>query len=178
MKDKFLRNATREYSSRQRGALLVLAGMVFLILLPAGLIFISAHLDQFLSLPKIFFGWPNLLLSYLCIGGGLGLGLWSNYVLFTSGRGTPVPLMATQELQVQPPYSYCRNPMALGAILGYLGVAVLLGSLAAFGMVLLFATVLLLSIHRWEEEELQLRFGEAYREYRNRTPFIFPHFRR
>ena len=56
------------------------------------------------------------------------LGLWTNYVQFTLGRGTPVPVMATQKLLICPPYSYCRNPMALGAIVAYLGVCVVAGS--------------------------------------------------
>jgi protein-S-isoprenylcysteine O-methyltransferase Ste14 len=78
----------------------------------------------------------NGLLGLLFILAGLLFGLWSNYVQFTIGRGTPVPIMATQQLIVQPPYSYCRNPMALGAIMLYLGIAIWLGSLSALGMVL------------------------------------------
>ena len=47
-----------------------------------------------------------------------------------------MPLMATQRLVVEPPYTYTRNPMALGALGLYLGVAVLRRSLAAIGLVL------------------------------------------
>ena len=85
--------------------------------------------------------------------------------------------MATQQLLIQKPYSYCRNPMALGAILMYLGVASLIGSISAVGLVLLGATVLLTYIKVLEEKEMELRFGDAYREYRKQTPFIIPRFR-
>jgi protein-S-isoprenylcysteine O-methyltransferase Ste14 len=104
-------------------------------------------------------------------------GLWSNYVQFTIGRGTPVPIMATQKLIVQPPYSYCRNPMALGAIVLYLGIAIWLGSLSALGMVLLPAICLLIYIKLIEEKEMELRFGADYIEYRRQTPFLIPRFR-
>ena len=59
----------------------------------------------------------------------------------------------------------------------YLGVAVLIGSISAVVFVLAFTVLLLVYIKFLEEKEMELRFGEAYREYRKRTPFIIPHFR-
>jgi protein-S-isoprenylcysteine O-methyltransferase Ste14 len=85
--------------------------------------------------------------------------------------------MATRQLIIQKPYSYCRNPMALGAILMYSGVAILLGSISAVVLVLIGAVVLLTYIKLLEEKEMELRFGEAYQEYRKQTSFIIPRFR-
>ncbi len=82
--------------------------------------------------------------------------------------------MATQDLVVEPPYTYTRNPMALGAILMYLGVAVLRRSLAGVGMVLVGGATLLTYIKRVEESEMLARFGEEYVTYRERTPFLLP----
>ena len=79
------------------------------------------------------------------------LGLWTNYVQFTLGRGTPVPVMATQKLLICPPYSFCRNPMALGAIVAYLGVSVVAGSPGA-GLLWLLGAVALLTYIRLIEE--------------------------
>jgi len=103
--------------------------------------------------------------------------IWSIYVQFTIGRGTPIPVMATQELIIQPPYAYTRNPMALGAIVMYTGVCILIGSIGAFILVALGAAALLTYIHRFEEQEMVLRFGDAYLAYRRQTPFFFPRFR-
>jgi protein-S-isoprenylcysteine O-methyltransferase Ste14 len=86
--------------------------------------------------------------------------------------------MATQQLIIQKPYNYCRNPMALGAIAVYLGVAILIGSISAIVLVLTFTVLLLVYIKFLEEKEMELRFGEAYREYRKQTPFIIPRFRK
>ncbi len=177
MKDKLLKLTQHEYSPTQRLILLFFAGIVFLVLIPAALISASPPLDQALHLPKLVYEPVNGLLGLLFILTGLLFGFWSNYAQFTIGRGTPVPIMATQKLIVQPPYSYCRNPMALGAIVLYLGIAIWLGSLSALGMVLLPAICLLIYIKLLEEKEMELRFGADYFEYRRQTPFLIPRFR-
>ncbi len=177
MKDKLLKLTQHEYSPAQRLILLFFAGMLFLVLIPAALVSASSPLDQALHLPKLVYGPVNGLLGLLFILTGLLFGLWSNYVQFTIGRGTPVPIMATQKLIVQPPYSYCRNPMALGVIVLYLGIAIWLGSLSALGLVVLPAICLLVYIRQIEEKEMELRFGAEYLKYRSRTPFLIPRFR-
>ena len=72
--------------------------------------------------------------------------------------------MATQELIIQKPYNYCRNPMAMGAIVAYLGAAILIGSISAVVLVLIGTVVLLIYIKFLEKKEMELRFGKAYRE--------------
>jgi protein-S-isoprenylcysteine O-methyltransferase Ste14 len=82
--------------------------------------------------------------------------------------------MATQRLVVEPPYTVTRNPMALGAIMMYLGVAVLRRSLAGIGLVFAAGSALLTYIKRVEEAEMLARFGDEYVAYRARTPFLLP----
>ena len=82
--------------------------------------------------------------------------------------------MPTQELLTEGPYRYCRNPMTLGAILAYLGMAVAAGTTAGTALVLALAASLLAYLKRLEEGELAERFGEAYAEYKRKTPFIVP----
>ncbi len=176
MKDRFLAQAKHAYSPKQRSWAYVMLAPVFLLLLPWALIALGTQLDQWLHWPPLLF-WPvNLGLGLLLIVSGLLFGFWSNYVQFTVGKGTAVPLMATQKLIVQPPYTYCRNPMALGAIAMYLGVAVLFGSLGAGLLVLLGAGALLAYIKLVEEKEMELRFGQDYLEYKRHTAFIVPRF--
>lgn len=177
LKDRFLQQAKHEYSPRQRMTQLLVAAVVFLVVLPGALAIFAASLDTWLNLPRFADGLITLVVGVLMILGGWLLGLWANYAQFTIGRGTPVPLMATQRLIVQPPYTYCRNPMALGAIVMYLGESVALGSLAAVGLVLLGAAGLLTYIKRIEEQELAARFGEDYLQYRRHTPFLIPRLR-
>lgn len=178
MKEKLLQQAGREYAPWQRLLALAALAPLFLVLLPTVLIRGSARLDQALHLPKLPGGRPIQVLGGLMSVSGWVLGMWSNEVQFRLGRGTPVPLMATQRLIVEPPYTYTRNPMALGAIIMYMGVAVLRRSLAGIGVVLAAAAALLTYIQRAEEAEMLARFGEEYADYRERTPFLLPRLRR
>jgi len=177
MKEKLLKQAEREYSPAKRLFALAVAAAIFLGVLPFALTRFSSILDTRFLLPTFRFGVINAVGGLALMLAGWLLAIWAIYVQFTIGRGTPVPVMATQELIVQKPYNYCRNPMALGAIVLYLGLAILLGSLSAVGLVFFGAALLLTYIKFLEEKEMELRFGEAYEAYRKATPFILPRFK-
>ena len=178
MCDRFLKHANREYGPRQRLALLAVAGVIFLIILPQALIRLGGLLDRWLGWPELSYPPANAIIGGLMVLAGWLLGLWTNYVQFTLGRGTPVPVMATQALLVGPPYSYCRNPMALGAIVAYLGVSMVAGSPGAGLLWLVGAVALLTYILLVEEKEMMARFGGEYLAYRHRVPFLIPRLRR
>jgi protein-S-isoprenylcysteine O-methyltransferase Ste14 len=178
MKEKFLNQAKHEYSPRERIAALMIEGVFFLGILPGAIVYFSPRLDHQFEWPSLALGMINLVLGCGFVVAGILLAWWAIYVQFTIGRGTPAPLMATQQLIIQKPYTYCRNPMALGTIVAGLGVAILIGSISAVGLVLTFAVLLLGYIKFLEEKEMELRFGEAYREYRKQTPFIIPRLRK
>ena len=177
MKKKCLKQTEREYNPGIRFAALLIEGVVFLGILPGALVFFSRYLDHQFGLPRFAFGIIHVILGSGFIVTGILFAWWAIYVQFTIGRGTPVPIMATQLLIIQKPYNYCRNPMAFGAIVVYLGVAFLLGSISAIVLVLTGAVILLLYIKLVEEKEMEVRFGEAYQAYRKQTPFIMPRLR-
>ncbi len=172
--NNLLKPTRREYSEQQRLLALGMEAIVFLLVLPYALIRLGLILDQWLSFPAVLPQSVRIILGGLLILGCWLFAIWSIYVQFTIGKGTPVPLMATQKLIIQPPYSICRNPMALGAIGMYLGCALLFGSAGALILVLLGAGCLLTYIRLVEEKEMELRFGQEYLAYRKRTPFLFP----
>jgi protein-S-isoprenylcysteine O-methyltransferase Ste14 len=163
-----------EHSERTRSLVLVLLAPIFLVALPALFIGLGARLDEQLRWAPVPPEPANLILGIPLVLIGGGLGLWSNYRLFTTGRGTPLPVMPTHVLIVDPPYTRTRNPMALGAILLYLGVAVLVRSPGAALLVLLCTAGLLTYIRFAEEPVLAARFGQEYVDYRRRTPFLVP----
>ncbi len=178
MKKGLLKQASREYSPTQRLIFLICLAPVFLLILPFLQVRLGAKLDQWFGLPAIFPEPYNWIFGLFLILAGWSFAFWANYSQYTIGRGTPVPLMATQQLIVQAPYTYCRNPMALGAIMLYLGVGILFHSIGAAFLVLVFASALLIYIKRIEEKEMEIRFGQAYLAYKQRTPFIIPRFQR
>lgn len=163
-----------EYSAGRRAWTLALLAPVFLLAIPWLVVRGGTLLDKRLGLPGLSRGRVNRVAGALLAVGGFALGLWSIATQFSAGRGTPLPVLPTQELVVQPPYTYCRNPMTLGTALAYLGVAVWTGSFSAVGLVLLFLRALVAYNRRIEEKELAARFGPAYLAYKESTPFIIP----
>jgi len=155
-----------------------LSGVFFLLVVPLAIVFVSASLDQRLRLP--LFGSPalNTIISMVLMGAGFLWAMWAVYVQAAQGRGTPVPVMAPRKLIVDGPYKYSRNPMALGTLMFYLGVAIALGSYSAVIIVLVLALLLLFYIREVEEKKMAERYGEAYQEYRENTPFIMPRLRK
>lgn len=171
---RLLDQARKEYPARKRLLALALEGVFFLLVLPTAIGVASRRLDRALDIAALPTGWLLYLVGTVMVGLGLGLALWSIAVQFIVGRGTPIPVMATQKLIVRPPYRYTRNPMALGTIVAYLGLGMIFASPSAIAIVLLLSCLLLLFIKTVEEQEMVLRFGQEYLAYRRRTPFLIP----
>lgn len=175
---RYVKWAQKEHPESKRIAATFLAGFFVVILIPYLVVTVGPALDQLLGLPSFQVGMANYLLGGVLLVTGLSLGVWSVYAQLTRGRGTPLPMLPTQELLTTGPFGYCRNPMSLGAILAYLGIGIIAGS--AIGLVLMFGCIALLVIYlkRLEERELAERFGEAYLAYKQEVPFIIPRFPR
>ena len=168
--------AQREHSAARRTATTLLAGPVFLGLLPFLVAGVGPRLDRRLGLVSLRIGRVNRIVGGLLLVLGSSLGFWSIVTQLTRGRGTPLPVMPTQELLTGGPFRYCRNPMTLGTILAYLGIAVGVGTVAGSVLVLALGAALLVYLKRLEEGELAERFGEAYLAYKREVPFIIPRF--
>jgi protein-S-isoprenylcysteine O-methyltransferase Ste14 len=168
--------AQKPYSRRQRLVVIVLGGILFWIVLPFVIIIGSYSLDQWLSLPRFVYGRLNTIIGLLFIGTGWLFANWTVKVQFSLGSGTPIPLMPPRKLIIKRPYTYCRNPMALGTTTFYLGIAIWLGSLSALVLGLIYPIGISIYIKIIEEKELEERFGSEYSEYKKRTPFLIPRF--
>jgi protein-S-isoprenylcysteine O-methyltransferase Ste14 len=166
--------AQREHSEARRIATTLLAGPVFLGLLPFLVAGVGPRLDRRLGLRRLEVRGASRIGGGLLLVLGFSLGFWSVIAQLTRGRGTPLPVMPTQELLTDGPYRYCRNPMTLGAILAYLGIGVGVGTIAGTALVLSLGGSLLVYLKRLEEGELTERFGEAYLAYKREVPFIIP----
>ncbi len=74
-------------------------------------------------------------------------------------------------------YKYTRNPMSLGYYLFSLSLGFISGStLLTLGVLLGLVPAHIFFLKYFEELELELRFGESYKEYKKNTPFLFPKF--
>jgi len=148
-------------------AALVFFGLITLFIL-AGL-----WIDKLLALPSLTGLWIYIVSAILFVPGVLIAG--QSLLQFIRVRGTPVPLSPPPKLITTGIYSYVRNPMIIGGLLILEGVGLLLGSLS---VIVIFAPlpVLLYAIfiRTVEERELEMRFGEEYREYKKAVPRFIP----
>jgi protein-S-isoprenylcysteine O-methyltransferase Ste14 len=112
--------------------------------------------------------------AILCFIFGLPWMLSAVFWQLVYGKGTQVPIVPTKHFLENGPYRYVRNPMILGFFLYLLGWAFLFNKGGAFLAAAVIIALLLAEVKIIEEPELEKRFGDAYREYKKETPFIFP----
>jgi protein-S-isoprenylcysteine O-methyltransferase Ste14 len=175
--DLFGRWGRRRYSLLQRALALLVAGVLVAVAIPYLLIGAGLALDSRLGLGGLPLGLLGCIVGFLLIVLGLSIALWSIYVQFALAEGTPIPAMPTRKLVVVPPFAYCRNPMSLGTLAAYLGIALWVGSPSGVAFMLGFSALLLIYIKLIEERELEARFGVEYVDYKRHTPFLIPRLR-
>ncbi len=171
---RIIKWSDREFGFNQRFLATLLAGVVFLFLIPLLLIRGLPELDQLIGFASFSFGIVNLVIGAVMVLIGGFYALWSIISQLTRARGTPLPMMATQKLLIDGPFKQSRNPMGFGAICMYLGMAILVGSLCSIIIVILFLLLLILWIKKVEEKELEIRFGHDYVDYKKSTSFMIP----
>ena len=80
------------------------------------------------------------------------------------------------ELNTTGAYSMVRNPLYVGRILNFTGLAMLTGS-AFYGMLIFFLSVLVYErISAYEENFLKEKFGEAHAKWAAEVPALLPRF--
>ncbi len=79
------------------------------------------------------------------------------------------PFVESSVLVTSGVFRVSRNPMYLGFVLILIGIAVLMGSLTPWGIVLAFATLLNQMYITVEERMLAEKFGAEWTEYKRRT---------
>ena len=149
---------------------------LFLFLIPAKLV----QQEHALGLTRAEFASP---LSRT-VGGVLfvvigAFGLSCGILMAVRGGGTPLPLDCTQRLVIAGPYRYVRNPMAIASFTQGGTVGIYLGSPLVLAYALAGAVFWHLVLRRWEEADLERRFGAPFRRYRaqvrcwlpRRTPY-------
>jgi protein-S-isoprenylcysteine O-methyltransferase Ste14 len=152
-------------------SILILPGSV-LVFVPSILLGLGALLgiQTRLSVPTELTFWLSLAAFFT----GVLLAGWSVRLQLTSGEGTPAPWDPPRRLVIKGPYRHVRNPMISGVIFILTGEALLLKSWLIAGWMLLFTIVNLLYLPLFEEKDLENRFGQDYREYKENVPRWIP----
>ncbi len=92
--------------------------------------------------------------------------------LGTSGRAKVAA--EASELNTTGPYSLVRNPLYVGRILNFTGLAMLSGSWVFGAIVFLMAVLIYERISIYEEEFLREKFGRAHAEWAKDVPALLP----
>ncbi|GAA1794151.1 methyltransferase family protein [Agromyces lapidis] len=94
------------------------------------------------------------------------LGIWSAIAMATRGVGTPLPAATANRLVVAGPYRFVRNPMAVAGITQGVAVGLMLGSWLVVVYAVAGGLFWNFVVRPLEEAELEARFGEEFRRYR------------
>ena len=105
---------------------------------------------------------------------GLSFLAWCNVLFVVYGEGTLAPWDATKKLVVLGPYRYVRNPMIVAVITTLWGETLIFGSFFILGWSLLFWLINHLYFVFKEEPQLEQKFSEAYRRYKEQVPRWIP----
>ena len=133
-----------------------------------------AQLDGMVGLQSL--PWPNffLVLGVILAFPGLYLLGISNKLLRALGSGANA-FRLTKTIVETDIYQRTRNPMSLGFYLWSLGLGLIASSTLATLVVLLgFIPAHIFFLKFFEELELELRFGESYKQYKGKVPFLIP----
>jgi protein-S-isoprenylcysteine O-methyltransferase Ste14 len=170
----FTKWQNQENSKTNRVWALMIGALIFLFMIPGFQIFICPKFDFYFGIGSFFNGLGNLIVGITAIVAGGIVGMWTIAAQVTLASGTPFPMLPTKKLVIVGPFQYCRNPMTLGTIIAYAGIAILIGSFSAVVVIAIFAALLICYLKMIEEKELEMRFGKDYVEYKRKTPFIIP----
>jgi len=117
----------------------------------------------------------SLVIQALAVPGVIGLSAVQEFV--TRGGGTPVPFDPPRRFVTTGAYAYVGNPMQLSAVLllAILGVVLWNPWIAAAGVM---AHLYSAGLAGWDEDEdLRVRFGDAWSEYRRAVRRWIPRLR-
>lgn len=149
------------------------------------------HADVAIKPPSLFLGALGLgcLLSLvLPVGPGFGSANWLALAVglalvaigfalaalsvrrFHLAGTSVVPGETSTALVVEGPYHLTRNPIYIGFVLAYFGLAVMLTSVWVLLLLIPVLIVLQRGVVEREEIYLERQFGEAYRKYKARVP--------
>lgn len=103
-----------------------------------------------------------------------GLGVTSAVYMAIIGQGTPLPLDCARVLVIRGPYRYVRNPMAIAGLTQGFAVGLAWGSWLTILYVAFGCALWNQLVRKWEEADLELRFGQQFRAYRQHVRCWIP----
>jgi protein-S-isoprenylcysteine O-methyltransferase Ste14 len=132
----------------------------------------------FLVLMLVFFNGtiPSMIIGALLVAVGEIIRIWG--ISYVGEKSRITKSIIVDELVIEGPYAYVRNPLYVGNIIIYFGFAVF--SFALFPYLLIITMLWFSFQYRMiaivEEEHLMNQFGNLYAKYKNGVPRFIPRF--
>jgi protein-S-isoprenylcysteine O-methyltransferase Ste14 len=158
----------------------VLGPTFFVILIPAGIYYLSSISFSVFQTPIIPDYLARITVSSILLIVGAGYILWSNIYLLLIGKGGPTDILVvavtprTKKLVATGPYRNTRNPMVFGAFSLYFSIAIYFDSLGCLLVLALLFFLVIKFILPAEEKRLLKDFGDDFLKYKERTSVIIP----
>lgn len=111
---------------------------------------------------------PARIVGYGIGAAGIALVAWGFLTLWRAGT-TIMPNQRADRLVTEGAFRFRRNPIYMGEVLIFLGLAELTHNIWFAILVLPLAIALYVLAIRPEEQHLETRFGQAYLDYKGRT---------
>ena len=105
------------------------------------------------------------------------LGLWSAAAMSGHGDGTPLPAAMANRLVIAGPYRFVRNPMAVSGFVQGAAVGLALSSWLVVLYAVLGSLLWNYAVRPLEEADLEERFGEDFRRYKDAVRCWVPRLR-
>lgn len=116
--------------------------------------------------------WILAAIGVACLGAIIRIITSGFAALGTSGRFKRAPEAA--ELNTTGPYSVVRNPLYVGRIVNYTGLAMLSGSVAFSVIVFVLSVLIYIRISTYEAAFLRTKFGDQFEKWAAETPLLLP----
>jgi protein-S-isoprenylcysteine O-methyltransferase Ste14 len=165
--------------SARKILLIIPSSIIFFLIVPVISLFFGRRLDGVLGINPLELGTGGTLFSLcLFLVGGYYV-IESIRILFIRGGGIPLgdvfPEDQTTELIIEGVYSQTRNPMLFGYLLCVIALGIQMKSTSVAAIIpTAFIVIWTIWLKTREEPALEARFGEPYREYKKRTPYLIP----
>lgn len=163
-------SSARPVAHVTRTAMQILAfTAIFLVAIPAVLAFLEVRWGVHLVFP------PALRVAGVVLfAASFSFSMWAAAAMSVKGGGTPLPAAMPRRLVIVGPYRFVRNPMAIGGIAQGVAVGLAAGSWIVVAYALCGSLVWNFLVRPHEEADLEARFGDEFRVYRDRVACWVP----